>query len=455
MNSACTKFLDIDPPKSKVESDVVFEDDLMAGAALLGVYAGMLNNKFITYGDRGVLALTGLSSDELRNNGTSDPEMKSFQSNDLIPENPYLYDIWSYSYTSLYRTNAVIEGLQNSKKILEDTKKQLRGEALFIRGLIYFYMVNLFGDVPLVLTTDYEINSKVTRTPKAAIYAQVLKDLLEASEILGEDYPAANKERIRANKAVAEALLARVYLYQKDWTNAEKYANLVIDRTTVYKLNTDLDKAFLKNNSEAVWQIRPMGYLDEPDKGRAPEAEVFSPIEAPEKNVLTEDLVRSFEPGDARMLHWVDTIPMDADTLWHPVKYKIYGYDVPLDEYSMIIRLAEIILIRAEARAMQDKLTGPNSAASDIDSIRVRAKLAPTTAATLPAIMAAIEQERRVELFAEVGGHRWFDLIRWNRADAVLGPKKGAKWASTDVLYPLPRMEMDKNPFLKPQNDGY
>src|SRR5690606_31622090 len=112
---------------------------------------------------------------------------------------------------------ATLEGVENSQGLPEPVKNQLKGEALFIRSLTHFYLANLFGDVPFVTTTDYSINSQVVRTPVAQVMESIVNDLTMAKNILSESY--STNERIRANKWVASALLARVYLYQEQWQN--------------------------------------------------------------------------------------------------------------------------------------------------------------------------------------------------------------------------------------------
>ena len=118
----------------------------------------------------------------------------------------------------------------------------------------------------------------------------------------------------------------------------------------------------------------------------------------------------------------------------------------------MVLRFAELYLIRAEARAQQNKLTGANSAASDINVIRTRAGLSNTTATTQAALLLAVEKERQVELFTE-WGHRWFDLRRTGRIDAVLSAVKPT-WKPTAALFPIPYLEIQRNPLLT-QNNGY
>ena len=140
---------------------------------------------------------------------------------------------------------------------------------------------------------------------------------------------------------------------------------------------------------------------------------------------------------------------MGGKTYSYPYKYKVRnGFTVT--EYNMVERLAEQYLIRAEARAQQNDISG---ATADLDTIRVRAGL-PVLPISLDkaTCLLAVEQERRIELFME-WGHRWLDLRRTGRIDAVLGAEK-SNWTSTDSLYPIPFKEIQKNVFLT-QNPGY
>src|SRR5690606_38691916 len=120
----------------------------------------------------------------------------------------------------------------------ENLKKQLRGEALFVRAFTHFNLMNLYGDVPYITTTDFAVNKDVSRIPESQVYENILSDLLEAKTLLEEDY--IGPERTRANKATVSALLARVYLYQENWQQAESESSLVINNTTLYNLETDL-----------------------------------------------------------------------------------------------------------------------------------------------------------------------------------------------------------------------
>jgi hypothetical protein len=165
-------------------------------------------------------------------------------------------------------------------------------------------------------------------------------------------------------------------------------------------------------------------------------------------------MVAAFEPDDARLLNWVGSYDTGSEIVYYPFKYKQLDQSTPLEEFSMVLRLAEQYLIRAEARAQLDNLAG---AISDIDVIRGRAAL-PLIQDNNPTIskedlLTAIIHERQVELFTE-GGLRWFDLKRTALADNVLSSIK-AGWNATDKLYPIPQNEFGNNPQLGNQNPGY
>jgi hypothetical protein len=240
----------------------------------------------------------------------------------------------------------------------------------------------------------------------------------------------------------ATALLARVYLYTGQWAKAEQAANAVISSNT-FSLPTP-DKVFLINNSEGIWQLAPVitNY-------NTPEGYALVPTTIP-SYYLQNTLATAFEPGDLRYANWVKSVTYAGTTYYCPYKYKVKS-GATIAEYYNVLRLAEQYLIRAEARNNQSNTTG---AVSDLNVIRKRAGLAALSTGLSPdQCKAAIEQERRIELFCE-WGHRWFDLKRTNRANAVLGAVK-PKWAPTAALYPIPVTEIQADPSIAPQNDGY
>ncbi len=140
-------------------------------------------------------------------------------------------------------------------------KRQLTGEAKFMRAFLHFYAVNLYGDIPLITVTNYLANNQIARTPKKDVFKQIIKDLQDAKDLLGDDYSngygQVTGSRTRPNRVAAGALLARAYLFTGDWVNAEVEASLVISNTK-YKLGTDLKQVFNSTSAEAIWQLAPV-----------------------------------------------------------------------------------------------------------------------------------------------------------------------------------------------------
>ncbi|MCO5950989.1 RagB/SusD family nutrient uptake outer membrane protein [Mucilaginibacter flavidus] len=437
---SCKKFVDIGAPQTQAESTKVFSSDATATSAVVGLYYQMTANN-LTFLNGAVTIYTGLSGDELSNvNPNSDYD--AFKTNAIPSNNSTINSkFWSNAYKYIYQANTVLEGLQNSATITDTVKNQLRGEMLFSRALNYFYLVNLFGDVPLISSTDYTINGSIPRTSTAKVDQQIIADLTEAKQLLTKNY--STSTNVRPNQMAAAALLARVYLYQKDWVNAEAQATALIN-SGAYSLENDLNKVFNNSSVETIFQ------LARPTSNTA-EGSVFIPGSTFNKPtfIVTNALLNSFENGDKRKIAWLKSNTISGTSYYYPYKYKIRN-STTVTEYYVVLRLAEIYLIRAEARAEQQKL---NEALSDLNLIRNRAGLPNTNVTVQTDVLDAIMHERQVELFAE-WGHRWLDLKRTGQANNVLSAFKGANWQPADALYPVPLSQIQLNPFLT-QNNGY
>jgi hypothetical protein len=450
ISAGCKKFLDVGSPLTETSSKEIFASDNSATAAMLGVYGEFMKTANLSLGCSMFL---GQSADEFRSYAVA--PYSNYYTNNLnaIDNN----DFWTAYYTSIYRCNSVVEGVGKSTTLSSAVKDQLSGEALFMRAFLHFYLVNLFGDVPYIATTDYQKNNLAPRAPKAAVYEKIIADLMQARTLLGEGFPdAAGKpslERVRPNKTAAEALLARVYLYTGEWNKAEELADAVLSKTTVYQLLPELNEVFKKNSKEAIWQMMPSDAVN--SNGFEGYTYILS---APPGGLgrftfaMSDQLYNAFENGDKRKTSWTGSYL----SFRYPFKYKISALSQPTTEYSMVIRLAELYLIRAEARARQEKLS---QAISDLDIIRFRAGLGKI-ADLNPSInqqnlLELIWHERQVELFSE-WGHRWLDLKRTGAADKVLGTIKGQNWQSTDQLFPIPKIQIDYSPaYIGAQNPGY
>jgi hypothetical protein len=271
-------------------------------------------------------------------------------------------------------------------------------------------------------------------------------DLLFAQSTLVPDYSVSGNARTRANKWVATALLAKVYLYKGEWANAEAQATAVINNTALFGMPNDLTKVFTTTSTEAIWQL----YNDANGFTALASVVLPNPVSQVPTYVLRPQLVSAFEPGDQRRVRWTTDLTYNGTVYTYPSKYKS-NKTGENTEYFTVFRLAEQYLVRAEARAQQDNF---KDAGSDLSAVRQRAGLGIITVADRGTALAAVEQERRVELNVEWGS-RWFDLKRTNRADAVLGALKPTTWKSTAVLYPVPSGQITINSNLLPNNLGY
>lgn len=445
LHTSCKKLIEVEPPANQLTTDAVFASDEAARAAMLGLYSEVMRlNNYI--GNGGMSVLPGLSADEIRRTAVNAGE-DAFTSNSLLPNNNLLLtNIWQKGYFHIYQANAIIENLDKSTGVETGLKKQLMGEAKFFRAFFHFYLTNIFGAVPMVMSTDYTENASLRRTDSATLYNQVITDLSEAQQLLAPEYASAG--RVRVNKWAVAALLARTYLYQGDWARAESAATSVINAGT-YQLETP-GNVFLPGSKEAILQFIP----SITQIFNTSEAFSFLPATSGTRPTyqLNASLFSVFEMADLRRAAWTRSLTVGGTAYTYPFKYKVRTgtAGAPKTEYNVVLRLAEQYLIRAEARAQQNKTA---DAQADLNSVRLRAGLARTSAADKASLLQAVENERQLEMFCE-WGHRWFDLKRTGRANAVLGLVKGANWQPTDIHYPIPQNEIANNPKLT-QNPGY
>lgn len=442
--AGCDHFSETDMPVSELSASEVFEDKNTANAAMTNIYAQIRDNGLLTGKINGVSREMGLYTDELYWYGSSSLPSTHFYNNTLLPSMSGIWSWWNTSYSQIYAANAVIEGIKASKKLMKTDKDQLTGEALFIRGLIHFYLLQLWGNIPYVTTTEYQKNTNVIRMPSDEVYAHIIEDLKNAETFLSEDYNTAG--RVRPNAFAVKALLARVYLYNRIWGEAANNASAVLNNTEMYVWQNNIDNVFLKGSTETIWQFMPRTATRNTDEGAT---FIFS-SGPPPLVALSNDLINAFESGDLRKSKWTRAISNGTGIWYHAYKYKRASTSSPSQEYSILMRLAEQYLIRAEARAQQKDLTG---AKEDLNKIRNRAGLDDTNALTQTDILAAILRERRIEFFTEYG-HRFFDLKRAGQLDASLSGLK-PNWNSTDRFLPIPEMELNLNPNIAPQNPGY
>jgi hypothetical protein len=432
--SGCKKMIEIDSPQNQLTTDKVFADSASATAAMVNIYA-LFNiaidpnyNKFLS-----------CYADELTYVGATQ-EYLGYVQGTIAPSNSTNSNFWQTSYFAIYSCNSVIEQLQKASGLSKTIISGFTGEAKFLRAFSYFYLINTYGAVPLNLQTDVNVNAKAARTDSITVYQQIIQDLKDAQSTLPINY--VSTERVRANKYSASALLARVYLWQSNWANAEASATSVLE-SGLYTPLPATGSAFLSNSRETILAFwTQYGYVNDNSN--------FVPSGDAPQFFYTPAQLSAFEAGDQRKSNWILTTTVGPDTYYSPYKYHNVQDNSTAQEYLVALRAGEQYLIRAEARAQQNNVSG---ALADLNAIRKRAGLNNFTGGTdKTSVLAAILHERRMELFTE-WGNRYLDLKRTGALNTVIGPIKPA-WKSSAAILPIPQTEINTNPNLK-QNPGY
>jgi starch-binding outer membrane protein, SusD/RagB family len=434
--SGCKKFLTVQPV-NEVSDAATIVDATSSETAVRGIYRTMAQNY---YG--GLYETFGyLGGDDIVWTG-SQAVIQQFISHSITSDNGNLETVWSGIYQTINGANNVIAKVP---KVVDPTftagqQNQLTGEGYFVRALAYFDLARCWGGVPITLTPTTTATQKngIPRSTLAQTYAQVFSDLDAADSLLST--PTAQNP-VRANKETAWALKARYYLYQKDYVNAEAYATKIIADNNNYQLLTPFSSWFYPASAVATkesvfelsynstYQNSSRGYWQPPANGGTRQ---WAP------NATLVGLLNNPQIGGGRSA--LIGVVSATNTYYGNLFYRS-----PATDPSYIIRIAEVYLIRAEARAQQNELSG---ALADLNAIRTRAGLPNSTAIAQSDILLAIEQENRVEFALEP--HRWFDLVRTGRAQAVLGVSD-----PNQLLFPIPITEIQLSNGNLTQNPGY
>ncbi|WP_460956734.1 RagB/SusD family nutrient uptake outer membrane protein [Spirosoma litoris] len=433
--TSCTDVLEPTPYDIRVD-DLTLKtagDVPLVRIGLYSAFRGMTSSVVIA-GD--------FTADNIKHNGTF-TSYQEFGTKQITSTNSDVATFWAGVYQTNYVANFILERLPNVTGITSDSRKALTAEARFLRGLANFYGVYTFGDIPLVTTTDQATNRNIARSPKATVLAAVLADYTAALADLPDD---SSTGAAYLSKRVVQAALARYYLYQKNWAQAESYATLLISSG---KFTLVPDYTSIVNVNFTAESIFEVGYTQNDDPG------TLNTLFVSRREVIPSDQVvialNSTESGTR-----VATIAFDVtkqqgnDNGW---TVKKYGTAIEGNANIVVFRLAEMYLIRAEARAQQGKLTGTSGAIADLTVLRTRAKGVAVTAAAQADVLLAVERERWYELAFE--GHRWYDLVRTGRAQAVMSAFS-PNWNSRYEVWPIPQSEILRNPALQgAQNPGY
>lgn len=465
---SCKKFIQVPAPISNINAENVYSNDATAIAAITDIYSRMSSGAItLASGHNSLSYLAGLSADELTLYSGVQVSLSAYLYYTNALTNVSGVEFWNSLYPTIFSINSAIQGISVSTSLTPAVKQQLLGEGQFLRAFFYFYLVNLYGDVPLVTSADYTVNSLLARTSQSDVWKQIISDLQSAKTLLSGNFLdksllKTTTSRLRPTKYAASALLARVYLYTQDWVDAKLQADSLITNNAPFALSLvfNLNNVFLASSNEAIWQLQPVNngitntldgyYFILPSTG--PNAQNNS-------SYLSAGLLSSFESGDQRRVNWVDSVVAGGTTYYFPYKYKVNSTNssTPVTEYTMVFRLGEQYLIRAEAET-NGAGNGISGGISDLDIIRNRAGLAAYSGgADQASVLAAIMHERQVELFTE-WGHRWLDLKRSGTINTVMTPVcntvKGGNWSSNWQYFPIPLASLQTDPNLI-QNSGY
>ena len=470
--SSCSDFLEQNPQTDLSENDFYKTADDIA-SAVNGAYSSLQESDI--YGNWYVFG--EIPSDNTRNqlsgSVTTQNEFDQFY---IDTQNSMIANFWKAAYKVINRTNTVL-GRIDGIEINAELANRYKLECKFIRALMYFNLVRVYGDVPLVLkeisiSESYEI----LREPKENVYNQIIADLKEAQ---GLPVSYSTAEDGRATQGAAKALLADVYMTLHKYTEAETILAEIINsgrysllENTLGSLNIDGYKNVFSpvnhNSKEGIFEIQFL-------KGGYGEGSNYANNFAPENsgtnvvavggtggnNIPEMDIYNAYEEGDlhrdfSMSLGYYDN---RKNNEWVESRYVCKFMDVPYQNNDAsnnypVIRYADVILMYAEALNQNGKTA---EACKYLNMTRRRGfgyqttETSPVDLQTTDKAQFAlmVEQERRVELAFE--NHRWFDLIRTGRAVEVM-KSKGFSLNETNLICPIPQKQIDVNPKLT-QND--
>jgi starch-binding outer membrane protein, SusD/RagB family len=420
-------------PVDRVTDDLVLKDAASARVALTSAYRDLANLSAPT------IVAGDLTADNLIHNGTFTQYLE-ISNKDMSASNGSASALWGVIYSMTYVVNFLLEGLP-PLELTPSVEQELSASARFLRGYAYFIGAYTYGGLPIVTTTEIDVNRVVPRATLEETLAFAEEDLLFALDKVPEE--SFNAGEI-SNGAV-KAALARFYLYQGDYVQAERYASDVIEArgTQVYQLEESFEDVLADFSRESILEIV---YTANDNPGTSTNFSINNLLEGRRELIPSNEMVEAMQNngGDRQiMLQFNAENSRGADNGWTVVRYG------PFDNVP-VFRLSELYLIRAEVKARNGNLNG---AAEDLNRIRGRAGMPLLNPVSQGQMLQAIEDERRVELAFE--GHRWYDLKRTGRIQAVMEAFSN-RWTETDLLWPVPLQEIQNNPSLRnAQNPGY
>lgn len=433
--SSCDKKLDLLPQQSVAE-EVALSSDANVKKVLNGCYdalstADLLGGHVMLYSE--LLAADG----EILWEGTYNQPRDVYRK-DILTTNSFVRDTWLTAYRTINIANNVLTGID---VVTAADKNRVKGEALFIRGTVYFELMKLYAKpysagsvtsnlgVPLILTPTRGINesNNVARSTVEQVYTRILTDLTEAESLLP------NTNGSYATKPAASAMLSRVYLQMERFTDARDAADRAISVATANGKSLTSTYAAAFNNA-----TNPTEYLFAMQVSAQDGANAMHEFwSIPEYGGRDGDVsiqakhLALYAPTDARRALFYTGAGATRSGKWQQ-QFKVLP----------IIRLAELYLTRAEANFRAGTVIGATPLA-DVNRIRARVGLLPLVTVTLNDIL----NERKLELAHE--GHAVADLKRLRRS------ADGFAYNANKMVFPIPQREVDASNGVVKQNDGY
>jgi len=452
---SCKDFLVLEP-ENQISENGFYKTEADFETAMIGMYGELQ-----TLHDISNLFLTEVTTDNMRiTNQLSNPPADRVEIDEvnLTSTNGFVNTIWGSCYKTIARSNNILSRIDDAD-FDESKKSQFKGESLFLRAYTYFYLVRLFGDVPIVKVAfrspgevaDYDMGRK----PVSEVYKLILDDLQESAGLLNAG---TGLSKSRASLGAVKTLQGKVYLTQKEYALAATVL-LEVQQMNLYTLSTDYGQLFSVGNDELPESIFEIKYLT----GNVGEGNSLTTNFSYGHTIVpTLDMIQAYEVDDLRKdASLADSLlAADGNYATYEEKYIRKFYD-PTAELQfdgginvLPLRYSDVLLMYAEAL----NETGKTTEAHDfLNMVRDRAGLGSLSGLSKPEFALALESERRVEFLAE--GHRWFDLVRTGRAQEIINNyyiSQGLSFRVEDyeLLMPIPQSERDIDPDLS-QNTGY
>lgn len=492
MASGCKKFLDQEVP-GKLNEDEFYKTDADADLAIIGTY-DIMQSDYWNGGWTSTLMLKVMPSDDSAAGGANAGDQPGYQELDKFTAtslNDKVSGSWQKAYMAIYRANKIINRVLPES----DVRKRVIAEAKVLRAYNYFDLVSMWGDVPLVLDVIEPKNyAGVGRTPKAQVYAKIEQDLKEAIDVLPLKSAYSKANKFRVSKGTAQSLLGKVYLYQKNWAEAVKQFDLVIN-SNEYGLAESVNDAFTKAAEFGKESVFEISYSNKANYGGD-----FPWNGTPESNIHIQlwgprgDSGYKMAPGDSLLAGWGMNLPtkklfdaygaagdvvrrkqvimsraeliaaggdFSSGTVYDFAGYFQRKYGSVIAQSTSVpnaskefnygtnwrfIRYADVILMAAEANFRNN---AEPIALGFLNQLRAKRSMSTLVGLSGNDLFKAIVLERQLELSFE--GFRWLDLVRWDLAEQELGAYGFKK--NKHELLPIPNNDVVTAHLA--QNPGY